>query len=498
MKTHETLLSLSCAIGVVMVCACAPEAPRAPADLHVASATAGRVTLQWRDRADDEDSVHVERSLAGAAFVEIAMLPADTQVYSDTTAPSDTAVSYRVRMRNAHGTSGYAGPIQYTVPGWWSPDFAPATWLLGQGDFFSATEVFGLEPLEERRRAGSVAVSDGRLFLADMERHRVLVYDEVPGDPDEQASLVVGQADLRGTGYGQELGQFLNPTHVAVVDGRLFVMDSGNGRLQYWDAVPDESGVPADGAMGKITSAGKCRPDGLNRPAGFTLAGGRLIIADAGNSRVLIWNRVPRGPGTAPDVVLGQADLRSCDAIDDDPEGSGLARLLLAPSDVWSDGTRLVVADPGARRVLIWATFPTRNFAPADLILGQSGPRHMAANDDDQDSRPDLRPSARTFSAPTSVESDGVRLFVTDTGNHRVLVWDSFPTRTFTPADGVFGQSTFHHSAFNDDDQDGSPDSLPSPRVMKYPGELFLYGARLYVHDVMNWRVLGFVARARP
>ncbi|PKN44446.1 MAG: hypothetical protein CVU59_11625 [Deltaproteobacteria bacterium HGW-Deltaproteobacteria-17] len=279
----------------------------------------------------------------------------------------------------------------------------------------------------------------------------------------------------------------------------MYVMDPGNNRLQIWDAIPTVSGQPADAAFGRITSGGTCVPYALNRPLGFTVTGGRLILADSENHRVLIWNQVPQGSGTEPDVVLGQAGFTNCEPNDDEQDGQysmlASARTLRKPTDVWSDGTRLAVVDQGNHRVLIWTTFPTQSFAPADVILGQRDPRFNACNDDNQDGDRDLRPSARTLCGPAMIEGDGDQLFVSDAGNHRVLVWSTFPTQSFAPADVVLGQSDFHHRTPNDDDQDGRADPTPSPRVLNDPGFLFLYRSRLFVHDIMNQRLLAFEAR---
>ena len=41
-----------------------------------------------------------------------------------------------------------------------------------------------------------------------------------------------------------------------------------------------------------------------------------------------------------------------------------------------------------------------------------------------------------------AVSSDGVRLFVTDLGFNRVLIWNSIPTANHAPADVVVGRPT--------------------------------------------------------
>ena len=44
---------------------------------------------------------------------------------------------------------------------------------------------------------------------------------------------------------------------------------------------------------------------------------------------------------------------------------------------------------------------------------------------------------------PSTVYSDGERLFVADTRNNRILIWNSIPTQTNQPADIVVGQQDF-------------------------------------------------------
>ncbi|PKN45452.1 MAG: hypothetical protein CVU59_09035, partial [Deltaproteobacteria bacterium HGW-Deltaproteobacteria-17] len=210
-------------IMAMALAACSQGAPAAPSDLRVASATAGRVTLQWSDRASDEDSVHVERSLDGETFVEVAALPADTVVFSDTTAPVRTNVHYRVRARNAQGASSFAGPVAVVTPAWWAPDFAPASWVLGQLGLYSAEDNYGQPPTENTRVDGSLAVADGRFFVVDSGNNRVLVYDEMPPNSSATATMVVGQPDLRSNGGGQELGQFQFPAYVKAVGQIEFV-----------------------------------------------------------------------------------------------------------------------------------------------------------------------------------------------------------------------------------------------------------------------------------
>ncbi len=200
--------------------------------------------------------------------------------------------------------------------------------------------------------------------------------------------------------------------------------------------------------------------------------------------------------GESADIVLGQQSFTSCASNDTDNDGTSdtpTAQTLSYPYGVWSDGTLLAVIDAGNERVLLWNTFPTSNFQAADLVLGQSDFTHNMANDDDQDGTSDATPSARTFKgASMGINSDGTRFCVTDTYNHRVLVWEAFPTVNFQPADSVYGQENFTNNAYNDDDQNGTPDANASARTFYQPVGCYYQGNNMLFSDFKNNRVLIF------
>ena len=192
--------------------------------------------------------------------------------------------------------------------------------------------------------------------------------------------------------------------------------------------------------------------------------------------------------------MLGQSDFTHCDENDDDQNGTAeaapTARTLSSPTGLWTDGNRLVVTDRSNNRVLIWSDFPTSNFQPADLVLGQSGFTHNARNDDDQDGVRDSEPSARTLELPSEVDSNGAQLAIADQINSRVLVWNRFPTSSFEPADVVLGQGDFNHERRNDDDQNGTSDATPTARTLNLPSDVKFISQGLLVSDSRNHRML--------
>jgi hypothetical protein len=283
---------------------------------------------------------------------------------------------------------------------------------------------------------------------------------------------------------------------VTTYNGKLLVTDYENSRILIWNSAPTTSNQPADVVVGQPgfgISGSSCTQTGLNYPWSISTGGGKLIVADPSNNRVMIWNTIPTTNGAPADLVLGQSDFTHNVYNDDNQDGSPgnpTARTLFGPIDVWSDGTKLVVADYSNNRVLIWNTFPHANFIPADVVLGQSDFTHNAANDDNQDGSYD-GPTARTLYDPFSIDSNGTQLFVADYYNNRVLIWNTFPTANFTPADVVLGQSDFTHNAANDDNQDGSYDG-PTARTLYNPIDVYVFETKLFVTDYSNARFLIF------
>jgi hypothetical protein len=143
--------------------------------------------------------------------------------------------------------------------------------------------------------------------------------------------------------------------------------------------------------------------------------------------------------------VLGQSDGR---ATGRNAGSTANAASLHYPSGVWSDGRRLIVADAWNHRVLIWHTFPTRSGQPADTVLGQPDFHAVDPNVAGIGSPP----SARSLNWPYGLTSDGERLWIADTGNRRVLVYDTIPTDNYTPADAVIGKPSFTERDYENED----------------------------------------------
>ena len=86
---------------------------------------AGQLTLTWNDNSDNEEGFKIERSLAGASFVEIATVGANVATYTDTTVLEKESYTYRVKAYNQFGDSGYSNTATGLVEIVGAPSISP-------------------------------------------------------------------------------------------------------------------------------------------------------------------------------------------------------------------------------------------------------------------------------------------------------------------------------------------------------------------------------------
>jgi hypothetical protein len=256
---------------------------------------------------------------------------------------------------------------------------------------------------------------------------------------------------------------------------RLAVGEQCGRRIAIWNPLPTADQQPADIAVGQpdlmssVQNNGGLSASSLhNRPQPH-LDAGRLYVADPQNNRVLIWNTVPTANGSAANIVLGQPNMTSATA----NNGGLSAQSLSGPVFVYTDGTKLFVADANNHRVLVWNAIPSTNNAPADVVLGQP----------DMISGAESPATARTLRSPSSihVDADG-RLYVVDAGNHRVLYWNAIPTGNYAPADGVIGQPDLNSDLANNGGL--------SAETLQAPSGVLAVGDVIYVADTGNSRIV--------
>ncbi len=182
-------------------------------------------------------------------------------------------------------------------------------------------------------------------------------------------------------------------------------------------------------------------------------------------------------------LILGQS------AVEDysNTNAGGLsASSLNAPSDVFvlpgatmnSEG-KVFVADKSNNRVLIFNSMPTSNNQQADVVIGQS---NFTSNGSGN--------GANQLNGPSSVVSDGTRLFVADEGNNRILVFNTIPVSNGASANVVLGQANFGAGNTAPNNGGRSASRLYFNNGSSYGTGMALYSTKLIVCDGANDRVL--------
>ncbi|MCP4022608.1 MAG: DNRLRE domain-containing protein [Desulfobacteraceae bacterium] len=109
---NDPCYSTSSNVGTVQI---STQAPQDPSNL-ASSLLAGAISLSWSDNSDNEESFVLERRTDSDAFIELAVLPAETTAYQDDTVAALHTYTYRVKAVNSSGDSGYSNEISEYVP----------------------------------------------------------------------------------------------------------------------------------------------------------------------------------------------------------------------------------------------------------------------------------------------------------------------------------------------------------------------------------------------
>ncbi|HSU57872.1 MAG TPA: hypothetical protein VLI55_01060 [Bryobacteraceae bacterium] len=150
------------------------------------------------------------------------------------------------------------------------------------------------------------------------------------------------------------------------------------------------------------------------------------------------------------------------------------------PNAVATDGQMLAVADTNNNRVLIWKSIPSTVNAPPDLVVGQADFTHGTG-----------ATSQTSLLGPQGVwlSQDG-KLFVADSANNRVLIWNHVPTANNQPADVVLGQSSFTSGAIPSGCKAINLTNTAAANELCNPVSVTSDGVHLFVSDLGFNRVL--------
>ncbi|MFA6318130.1 MAG: hypothetical protein WC943_11995, partial [Elusimicrobiota bacterium] len=424
--------------------------------------------------------------------------------------------------------------------------------VLGHPNFFNnavndnGSNISGAVSASNMAYPRGVFTDETRLFVADANNHRVLIWNTIPTSNGQAADLVLGPSSLDTNPAGPTQVRLRYPTNVFVCGSTIAVTEAETNRTMIWKNIPTSNAAPADLVLGQqdFTSGNPNSPapsaQTMSWPWGVWLDSTKVIVADRANNRVLIWNTFPDVNGKAADVVVGHPQFDYTARLDNgsNVQGSIGAKTLDGPRGVFYDGTKLYVGDAGSSRVLIYNSLPGANFASADLVVGQQdlitaqdpwgddrrtwGPYsvivasgalivsaassnevitfdpvptsdfpqatraigHVGADAEFLSTIINGGPFAIGVNSPWHPSISGGKLFVAEFGNDRVQIFDPVPSVGFSSASVVVGQK----------DMRSNLHAASSPGALRLNGPYgaFYDGRKLFIADKSNNRVLGW------
>ena len=208
----------------------------------------------------------------------------------------------------------------------------------------------------------------------------------------------------------------------------------------------------------------------LNWPYGLFSDGKSLWIADTGNRRILVYKNIPKENYASADEVIGKPAFTTRDYNNDDP---------IWPYSIKINSKgQMAVADTQFYRVLIWNSKEDALSKPADIIIGQDNFDACGQN------QFRLAPEANTlnWTYDACFYKDGI--LVNDTGNSRILKFDTIPTENNAFAKAVIGRKDFMTSSEFKGNMHGTKSAI------YWPFSITTEGDTLFVADTGNHRLV--------
>lgn len=198
----------------------------------------------------------------------------------------------------------------------------------------------------------------------------------------------------------------------------------------------------------------------------------KLLLTEWTNSRVLLFNKIPESNSALPDLVIGQPNFTTAGVNSTGVNAASLNRINSAT--VCKTG-ELILADRLNNRILIYKKIPKTDGASADYVIGQVD---FSSNLSNQGL---ASPTASTISSPQGVSCKDDKLYVADSGNNRILVFNEIPSSNNASADLVFGQPDFVTNTFG-----------CTQTGFRAPHSMSFYNNQMIVIDQTNNRILTY------
>jgi uncharacterized protein (TIGR03437 family) len=363
------------------------------------------------------------------------------------------------------------------------------------------------------------SASPPSIYVADFGNNRIMAWKNATAFSNgKPADLIIGQKDQYSTSpNGPTRSSFTagltGPAGLAVLNGDLYVSDSGNNRVLRFrapfNAPAGQQQIP-DLALGQpsFQSAAANAPNGVISEKGLSGPGalrfdksGNLWVADTGNNRVLEYLAADIAKPATPFSVVAKLEIGQLDMISKAPAlaptDAQRINQLQSPTAINFDSAgRLYIADLSSQfsRVMVFTPGFTSGMG-ASRIMGIPQPAAQGVT------VPDPQLYSVLFGAAADIfflpGTQGIGIL--DANFHRIMifdVYDNWPdasTAISPSAKAIVGHAT-GVTGINSKDQkslvgnDGNPTS--SPITFSSPESATFFNNELYMVDAGNNRVV--------
>lgn len=182
--------------------------------------------------------------------------------------------------------------IYNTIP---TADGASADVVVGQPDFATATAGTTQAKFSNPR---GVALYNNTLLVAERSNYRITIFNPIPSTDGALANVVLGQSDFTSAVVSPpSTASTLRPFFISVDPlGRLFVADRDASRYLIWNSIPTLDNAPANIVIGQpdFTSTtannGGISASSVDAAKAVFATSNQMVIVDQANNRILIFN----------------------------------------------------------------------------------------------------------------------------------------------------------------------------------------------------------------
>lgn len=184
--------------------------------------------------------------------------------------------------------------------------------VLGQSTFTGTSINAGGRSASSLNKPSGVAFAGNKLIVLDANNCRALVWNSFPTTNKQAADVVIGAPNFSTVDCDHTQTAFAGwKIYYDSVTGKLFIADYDYYRILIFNSVPTSNGAAADVVIGQTnftSTTGGTSATKISGPTGIVVVNGKLLIVDR-NHRVVIFNSIPTTNGAAADLVIGQQNL---------------------------------------------------------------------------------------------------------------------------------------------------------------------------------------------